>query len=490
MNRYFCKPRFWGAAALALTLAVCVAPLVGTSQPPAGDAPVRIKVLLPAEATLTVDGAPTKQTGAERDFISPPLPAGRKFSYTFEATWTEDGKARSVKKRLPVEAGRDYTIDFFKEAKIGKADGDKKEKDDKAKDDKKDADKKDTDKKDTDKKDADKKDDFKDDKKDAKKDSFEKKDEVKKEKGEPEARGPKTREIDFTYAATVTGLKPGQKARIWLPVAPSNPYQTVKVVSRAVPGKTQINKEPKFGNEILYTEAQADPEGKIRLTIDYRVTRKEVLNSHHTPPVTTAERAEFLKPDKLVPVGGKPEQVLLAGKELPESGLELGKSLYDIVNLHMVYSKKGTGWGEGDAVWACDSKYGNCSDFHSLFISLARTKKMPAKFEMGFPIPEARGKGAIGGYHCWAWFSPDSKKWVPVDISEANRARDTNPKMVDYYFGNLTENRVMFTTGRDINLVPRQDGPAVNYLVCPYVEVDGRPLPKKNIEGAFRFADV
>ena len=60
----------------------------------------------------------------------------------------------------------------------------------------------------------------------------------------------------------------------------------------------------------------------------------------------------------------------------------------------MKYSKEGKGWGQGDSVWACDSKFGNCTDFHSLFISLARGNKIPAKFEMGFPIPPKRGEGA------------------------------------------------------------------------------------------------
>ena len=31
----------------------------------------------------------------------------------------------------------------------------------------------------------------------------------------------------------------------------------------------------------------------------------------------------------------------------------------------------------GDAVWACTSKYGNCTDFHSLFIGMARSPASP-----------------------------------------------------------------------------------------------------------------
>ena len=122
------------------------------------------------------------------------------------------------------------------------------------------------------------------------------------------------------------------------------------------------------------------------------------------------------------------------------------KELYDIVNGMMRYAKEGTEWGRGDVNWVCDSRFGNCTDFHSLFIALARSQKIPAKFEIGFGMPEKRGAGEVAGYHCWAKFKPEGKGWVPVDISEANK----NPKLKDYYFGNLTEDRVTFTTGRDL----------------------------------------
>jgi transglutaminase-like putative cysteine protease len=195
-------------------------------------------------------------------------------------------------------------------------------------------------------------------------------------------------------------------------------------------------------------------------------------------------------PRGMVPVGGKC-LTLIEGKKLPGDQMQLGKALYDIVNDHMTYSKKGTGWGRGDAEWACDSRFGNCTDFHSLFISLARSKNIPAKFEMGFPVPAQRGKGEIGGYHCWARFKPEGKNWVPVDISEANQARAKNDKAhSDYLFGNLTENRVSFTQGRDINLTPRQAGAPLNYFIYPYVEIDGKSLPNEQVQRNFSYQDV
>ena len=57
-------------------------------------------------------------------------------------------------------------------------------------------------------------------------------------------------------------------------------------------------------------------------------------------------------------------------------------------------------------------------------------------------------------------------------------------------FGNLTESRVSFTVGRDIDLVPRQKGPALNFFVYPYVEVDGQPYAAEKIKRHFSFEDV
>ena len=94
-------------------------------------------------------------------------------------------------------------------------------------------------------------------------------------------------------------------------------------------------------------------------------------------------RAISLRPDKLVPTTGKPLN-LLAPLELRKDKLDLARQLYDLVDDHVTYKKEGTGWGRGDTNWVCDNGYGNCTDFHSLFISLARSQGLPSRFEIGF----------------------------------------------------------------------------------------------------------
>lgn len=296
---------------------------------------------------------------------------------------------------------------------------------------------------------------------------------------------PRERAFLFTYSATVTGLSPGQAARIWLPVPPTNEDQTGEIVSKSLPGTPEINREPNYGNEVLYVEGKADTEGKIPLSVTYRITRREVKGDTDKQAGDANSSARFLQPDAKVPTEGKPLE-LIKGKEIPGDQVAAARVLYDVVNGHMRYSKEGTGWGRGDSVWACESGYGNCTDFHSLFISLARSQKIPAKFEIGFPLPMKHGSGDLAGYHCWAKFKPAGRGWIPVDISEANK----NPKLRDYYFGNLTEDRVAFSTGRDLTLVPRQDGEPLNFFVYPYVEVDSKAYPADKIKRKFSFKDV
>src|SRR5262249_15632414 len=153
----------------------------------------------------------------------------------------------------------------------------------------------------------------------------------------------------------------------------------------------------------FYIEAEADKDGRIPFEVRYQITRKEVRTDRGGVQALDKNLKRFLQPDAKVPVGGKPVE-LIKDRKVPADPNGAAKVFYDVVHEHMEYRKDKPGWGRGDAVWACDSKFGNCTDFHSLFISLARSRKIPAKFEMGFSIPTKPGKGEIKGYHCWAWF--------------------------------------------------------------------------------------
>jgi len=107
---------------------------------------------------------------------------------------------------------------------------------------------------------------------------------------------------------------------------------------------------------------------------------------------------------------------------------------------------------------------------------------VPARFTIGLPLPEERGGGEIAGYHCWAEFFAAGRGWVPIDASEAAKA----PAKREYFFGALDENRIEFSRGRDLVLVPAQSGEPLNYFIYPYAEWNGQPFTGLKTKITFR----
>ncbi len=297
-----------------------------------------------------------------------------------------------------------------------------------------------------------------------------------------------SRHFTFHYAFTVKNLPAGKKVRIWIPAARSDANQEVKVVSAKGDLPVKKTRESKYGNEIYFAETSGITQLELHFDVEYDVVRHERLAfkpaPHTVASLTDRERGEDLQPDALVPVTGLPADLAVKVTEGKTQPLDKARAIYDYVFTTMRYDKTGTGWGHGDVLYACDAKKGNCTDFHSLFIAMARSQGIPARFEIGFPLPPDKQSSEIAGYHCWSDFYIEGKGWIPVDISEAWK----HPEKRDYFFGSHDVNRVQFSMGRDLRLNPAQDGRPLNYFVYPYVEVDGREYP--NVSLAFSFADI
>ncbi|MEM7783595.1 MAG: transglutaminase domain-containing protein [Planctomycetota bacterium] len=293
----------------------------------------------------------------------------------------------------------------------------------------------------------------------------------------------KTRRFNFVYGVAITDLKPGQKARVWIPVATRNHDQEVTLTKVNIPGEYKRTLEKRYNNSLFYFEGEANEKGEIPIELVYDVIRFEVTQTNYEIAVNLGDM--FLGSSSKVPVDDSVKKVILGDGQPKGKTLEMAKSVYDAVLNHMDYEKPADrpGWGNGDASWACDNGIGNCTDFHSVFISTTRNLEIPSKFEIGFPIPDKLGKGKVGGYHCWAKFISDDF-WVPVDISEA----DKNPEVAEYFFGSINTNRILFSVGRDLQLQPSPKAKSVNYLVYPYVEVDGKP--HEGLRKEFRYEDL
>jgi transglutaminase-like putative cysteine protease len=298
------------------------------------------------------------------------------------------------------------------------------------------------------------------------------------------------RNFEFTYLTRIPGLPAEAKtSRIWIPMPQSDTYQTISELKIESPFPYATHRDSEYGNEYAYLEIPATKAaGPAEVHLTFLVTRQEhrVALGARAMAANTGTGAgdlrRFLQPDRRVPLAGIIGELSAQETRGIQDPLAKARAIYDYVIATMRYDKSGTGWGNGDAVWACTAKRGNCTDFHSLFIGMMRAAGIPARFEIGFPLPTDQHAGTIAGYHCWAEFYIEPYGWIPVDASEAWK----HPEKKNYFFGAHDDDRVQFSVGRDIRLDPPQQGEPLNYFVYPYAELDGKPFA---LESKFSFQD-
>jgi transglutaminase-like putative cysteine protease len=278
------------------------------------------------------------------------------------------------------------------------------------------------------------------------------------------------RTFDGTYTATLTGIPADAGVlNVWIPIPTSRAEQQITDIKIDSPYTWTRMRESEFGDEYIVGKVPAPPTGELTVKINFRATRKSVAYqtlANVTPSKNEIVRA--LKADQLVTLSPRVRKIadeVTAGKT---SVTDQAHAIYQYVVTTMKYDKTIPGWGNGDTERACDIRAGNCTDFHSMFMSLARAKSIPTRFLIGFPLAKDGGKSP--GYHCWAEFY-DGKSWVPVDASEASKSSD--PAVRAFLFGNLGADRVEFTRGRDLKLDPPTSQP-VNYFLYPRAEANGK----------------
>lgn len=297
-----------------------------------------------------------------------------------------------------------------------------------------------------------------------------------------------SRSFMFTYGVALPEFAGGKSpAYLWIPLPPDTKHQKVHnyAVKSDYPFEV-VTSSDLYANRFLRFDVTGGADAEISVMFfvtrtAYKIDATAPVSAASPHKLDPAHRELYLAPDSLVPIDGVIAEEAMSVAGGLKSPYAQARALYENIVDTVEYDKSGEGWGRGDALYACDVRAGNCTDFHSLFIGEARSLGIPARFTMGFPLPDERGEGEVGGYHCWGEFFTPEYGWLPVDASEARKF----PEKRELFFCGLCENRIEFTMGRDIE-VPGSST-LHNFFIYPYAEVDGQPL--SGIERSFSFLD-
>lgn len=298
-----------------------------------------------------------------------------------------------------------------------------------------------------------------------------------------------------------------KKVRVWFAMPQgTDPAQTVSDFKVECPFPHRIEKDSE-GNTQVYVEVENPTVKDFTIVETFSVIRVEVksgVDAARAKPMSDEDRtqyAKYLAANANVIIDDKIKKLsaeIVGGETNP---VKAARKIYDWVLANIDYwvkdpaNKKASPVGSTE--YCLTTKTGNCTDFHSLWTSLARAAGIPTRMIYGsFFKLELDGKDVDASYHCWPEFYAPGIGWVPHDVAVADifagefplnkdneeKVRRTtadgysgpDPKKVEYYFGNLEDRRLSWSVGRDLTLSPKQDAGPVNALPKAYIEVDGK----------------
>ena len=116
---------------------------------------------------------------------------------------------------------------------------------------------------------------------------------------------------------------------------------------------------------------------------------------------------------------------------------------------------------------------GDCGTVALVYISLCRCAGIPARWQSGWTTDPA----TRGNLHDWSEIWLEGLGWIPVDPSYGKKTHP-DPRVRDFYFGNLDPYRLIVNTDYGQPLSPPMSGLRAEPLDFQRgeVELDGRVL--------------
>lgn len=274
--------------------------------------------------------------------------------------------------------------------------------------------------------------------------------------------------LKVTYITEVLRPPKAKVVRVWIPVPRSDHAQEIKGVGLKSSIAGSLMEDRDTGNRMFFLETGRLKQGES-LILSFHINRKvESVYQDQVSPERFLKPSEWEKWDKNITDFTE----RITGKE--KDPVRIGRLIFDAIIERLNYVHEVCGRGVSSITF--EEKAGRCDEFHALFRSMMMYKGIPVRWEQGILLPYLsvmKKKGEIEAdcinAHSWVSFYGDGK-WIPVDVSEAKR----RPEMRDFYFGNIPPDRIRFSSGRGIDLIPKQED-IINTFAYAYIEADGVP---------------
>src|SRR5437870_7777609 len=240
------------------------------------------------------------------------------------------------------------------------------------------------------------------------------------------------RKATFELRNTITVQVPegAKRVRVWSALPQDDPAQQIKnlKIESPYPYRVELDSE---GSKVLFLEADASKQKEFKITTTFVLTRSEVrsgVDAKKAQPISEADRlrlAHYLQPNKHVIIDGDIQKLALQIVGNEQNPVLAARKLYDWLLDNVEYwvkdpkNKKAS--PVGSTTYCLTSRTGNCTDFESLWASLARATGIPTQIVYGsFLKPDLRARDQDQSYHCWAELYASGIGWIRHDGAVAD----------------------------------------------------------------------
>lgn len=300
-----------------------------------------------------------------------------------------------------------------------------------------------------------------------------------------------TRTIELKQTVTLNDVPKGaRQVRMWVPIPSDGAWQRVTDIKvDDAPGKWQLVHPQGGKGDFIYVDVVYPEAGSVPVTISCVVERQGVYfpieEMGPTGPIQKELFVDELNPK--APLMECDERVTALANEACGNETDIAKQtlaiMKKVAEVADHYSKNSTvpTCGRGAASDCMDHGGGCCSDLHSLFVAMARSRGIPARINYGYrTLDKNDGKENVDpGYRCWAEAFVPGMGWVGDDIVASDGADES----VDIKWPVLSSTRIWLWEGRSFEMSPPSSSGNIDTMLVGWAEIDGKsidPLPGKD----------
>ncbi|MDH3998793.1 MAG: transglutaminase-like domain-containing protein [Desulfuromonadales bacterium] len=293
---------------------------------------------------------------------------------------------------------------------------------------------------------------------------------------------------NYNWSFDLSAHKAGEEASLWIPYPVSDANQQISQISwQGDYDEAAVYTDRVFGAPMLYVHWPKEAKQR-KISLSFHAERNEQINRDFAKTEGAFDKRDYalyLAPTSLGPITGEVKKLadeITAGK----SGiLEKARAIYDWTVDNTYRDPQTRGCGFGDVTSLLRRPGGKCADISSIYVALARAAGVPSREVLGIRSGKTDHQDVSTWQHCWVEFYLPGYGWVPVDPADVRKAMLKqqltldDPKVAELresFWGRVDPYRIRLSEGRDLQLNPPQQGPAINYLMYPFAQIGGVTL--------------